>query len=236
MATNVLRQPNSSSSSTSQHTLLIAAADEARRSFLAAQLDADGHTVYEATGVDAAVARLSDCPVDVLLLGALERPSDAFGLLRAVPADEHPRIHPGLAVITLGAGDELTTLRAYEALALKGRTSPKPPYRIPLDNTPNTRLTRTRHPRRADGRSSRGSPAPGLPRSSSTGLGGVARSLSLRLWQVAHMTVFARAFHQAVEPTGNSISQATHASGRCSTSSRSCIRLWGHDPEHGPTT
>jgi DNA-binding response OmpR family regulator len=32
-----------------------------------------------------------------------------------VRAGEHPRIHPGLPVITLGAGDELTALRAYES-------------------------------------------------------------------------------------------------------------------------
>jgi hypothetical protein len=31
-----------------------------------------------------------------------------------VRAGEHPRVHPGLPVITLGAGDELTVLRAYE--------------------------------------------------------------------------------------------------------------------------
>ena len=31
-----------------QHTLLIANADDAQRTFLAAQLDADGHAVYEA--------------------------------------------------------------------------------------------------------------------------------------------------------------------------------------------
>jgi hypothetical protein len=57
-------------------------------------------------------ARLSTCPIDVLLLGQLERPPDACGLLRALRAGEYPRIHPGLAVVTLGAGDELTVLRA----------------------------------------------------------------------------------------------------------------------------
>jgi hypothetical protein len=33
-------------------------------------------------------------------------------LLRALRAGEYPWIHPGLAVVTLGAGDELTVLRA----------------------------------------------------------------------------------------------------------------------------
>jgi two-component system OmpR family response regulator len=32
-----------------------------------------------------------------------------------VRAGEHPRVHPGQPVITLGAGDELTALRAYES-------------------------------------------------------------------------------------------------------------------------
>jgi hypothetical protein len=42
-----------------QHTLLIATTDQAQRAFLAAQLDADGHTVYEADSTTAAIARLS---------------------------------------------------------------------------------------------------------------------------------------------------------------------------------
>jgi DNA-binding response OmpR family regulator len=98
-----------------QHTLLVAGADEGRRSFLAAQLDADGHTVYEADRAAAVAARLSSYTVDVLVLGELQRPSDAPGLVRAIRAGELERVHPGLAVITLGAGDELSALRAYEA-------------------------------------------------------------------------------------------------------------------------
>jgi DNA-binding response OmpR family regulator len=54
-------------------------------------------------------------PVDVLVLGELERPADAFGLLRAFRSGQYPRIHPGQAVVMLGAGDELTVLRAYES-------------------------------------------------------------------------------------------------------------------------
>jgi DNA-binding response OmpR family regulator len=61
------------------------------------------------------IERLSACPVDVLLLGDLERQADTFGLLRSVRAGEHPRIHPGLAVVTLAGDDELTVLRAYES-------------------------------------------------------------------------------------------------------------------------
>ncbi len=50
----------------------------------------------------------------MLLLGNLEHPADSPALLRALRAGRHPRIHPGQPVITLGAGDELTALRAYE--------------------------------------------------------------------------------------------------------------------------
>jgi DNA-binding response OmpR family regulator len=98
-----------------QHTLLIATTDPDRRTFLAGQLDADGHTVYEADSTTAAIRALSGQAIDVLVLGELQRPADAPGLLRAVRAGEHPRIHPGLPIITIGAGDELTTLRAYES-------------------------------------------------------------------------------------------------------------------------
>jgi two-component system OmpR family response regulator len=98
-----------------QHTLLLATTDPDQRTFLAAQLDADGHTVYEADTTTRAVTALCGQAIDVLVLGELQRPADAPGLLRGVRGGEHPRIHPGLPVITLGAGDELTTLRAYES-------------------------------------------------------------------------------------------------------------------------
>jgi len=97
-----------------QHTLLIATVDEDRRGFLAAQLDADGHTIHEADRATAAVAKLSAHAIDVMILGDLQRPADAPALLRAVRAGAHPKIHPGQPVITVGAGDELTALRAYE--------------------------------------------------------------------------------------------------------------------------
>jgi DNA-binding response OmpR family regulator len=98
-----------------QHTLLIATTNPEQRAFLAAQLDADGHTVYAANSTTAAVARLSGHAIDVLILGRLQRPPDAPALLRAIRAGEHPRIHPGQPVITIGATDELTVLRAYES-------------------------------------------------------------------------------------------------------------------------
>jgi hypothetical protein len=98
-----------------QHTLLIAISRQDQRTFLAAQPDADGHTVYEADTTAAVIARLSARAIDALVLGELARPADGPAFLRAVRAGEHPRIHPGLAVITIGATDELTVLRAYES-------------------------------------------------------------------------------------------------------------------------
>ena len=100
---------------TTQRTLLIAGADDGQRTFLAGQLDGDGHTVYEADHTAAALVRLSCHAVDMLILGELEQPFETMALVRAVRTGRHPRVHPGLPVITLGADDELTTLRAYES-------------------------------------------------------------------------------------------------------------------------
>ena len=98
-----------------QLTLLIATTDADRSGFLAGQLDADGHTVHEADHPAAVVAKLSTHAIDVMVLGDLEQPADAPALLRSIRAGEHPRIHPGQPVITIGNSDELTALRAYES-------------------------------------------------------------------------------------------------------------------------
>ena len=58
---------------------------------------------------------MSACPVQLLIVGQLQRSADALALLRAVRAGEQPRIHPGQPIVTLGADDELTVLRAYES-------------------------------------------------------------------------------------------------------------------------
>jgi DNA-binding response OmpR family regulator len=97
------------------HTLLIAGADDALRTFIAAQLDADGHTVYDTDTTAGTIAKLSTHAIGVLLLGDLARPADSPALLRAIRADEHTHIHPAQPVITLGADDEISALRAYEA-------------------------------------------------------------------------------------------------------------------------
>jgi DNA-binding response OmpR family regulator len=95
-------------------TFLIATAHDVRRTFLAYQFDADGHTIHEADHLAAVVAKLSVHAIDVLVLGDLEHPADAPALLRTIRAGQRPKIHPGQPVITIGADDELTALRAYE--------------------------------------------------------------------------------------------------------------------------
>jgi CheY-like chemotaxis protein len=68
------------------YTLLIASADARAREFLAAQLDADGHTVHEANSATAATAKLSAHAIDVLILADLQRPAATFGLVRELRA------------------------------------------------------------------------------------------------------------------------------------------------------
>ena len=102
-------------STVGHHTVLVATADEQQRAFVAGQLDADGQTVYEADHAAAVIARLSAHAIDALILGDLEHRADAPGLLRAIRAGQHPHIHPAVAVITLGATDELSVLRAYDS-------------------------------------------------------------------------------------------------------------------------
>ncbi len=97
-----------------QYTLLVANAHQGQRVCLASQLEADGHTIYEADGLAPTIEKLSTYPIDVMILGALGRLSDSTALLRAVRAGEHPHIHPAQPVITLGPDDEMTVLRAYE--------------------------------------------------------------------------------------------------------------------------
>lgn len=50
------------------------------------------------------------------MLGDFEAPAAAPALLRALRAGElHARIHPAQPIVTIGANDELATVRAYEA-------------------------------------------------------------------------------------------------------------------------
>jgi DNA-binding response OmpR family regulator len=96
-------------------TLLIAAADAPLREFLANQLLADGHDVETADSATVAVARLGAHAIDVALIADLDEPSTAAALVREIRAGGHQRVHRDQPIITVGAGDELTVLRAYEA-------------------------------------------------------------------------------------------------------------------------
>ena len=98
-----------------QQTILIATADEQQRQFVAEQFDADGYTVYDADSVAGTIAKLSAHAIDVLLLAELERRADSPALLRDIRAAQHPRVHPGQIIVTLGATDDVSTLRAYES-------------------------------------------------------------------------------------------------------------------------
>jgi CheY-like chemotaxis protein len=110
-----------------QHTLLIATSHQDQRAFLAAQLDADGHTVYEADHTAAVISRLSAHAIDMLVVGELEHPADGPALLRAVRGGKHPRIHPGQQITT--------------------RHPPPARSRTPT-STPSTRISTTRIRRR----------------------------------------------------------------------------------------
>jgi DNA-binding response OmpR family regulator len=98
-----------------EHTLLIAAADARQPAYLADQLIADGHDVDTADTADDAIAKLSAQAIDVAVVADLEGPAAATTLLREIRANRYHRIHCDQPIITFGAGDELSTLRAYEA-------------------------------------------------------------------------------------------------------------------------
>lgn len=95
-------------------SILVASADDSQRDFIAQQLDADGYAVHDSDSAPGAIAKLASQAIDVLLLGELATPADSPALLRAIRAGQHPRVHPAQPTVTLGASDDLTTLRAYE--------------------------------------------------------------------------------------------------------------------------
>lgn len=99
-----------------QQTILIAHNDHQLVDALATQLVLDDHDVHIATDATGAIAKLVAHATDVLILGELDTPAAATRLLRDLRAGQlHRRVHPGQPVITLGASDTVTALRAYEA-------------------------------------------------------------------------------------------------------------------------
>lgn len=100
--------------STSDLTLLLAHADRDARRGLAAQLDLDGYTVLEAATTANAIELLQRTSPAVVLLGTLERPAAAVTLLRDLRARRIDRTDAHTAVLTFGAADAVSQLRAYE--------------------------------------------------------------------------------------------------------------------------
>jgi DNA-binding response OmpR family regulator len=101
-------------------SILVAVANRpGLRDELADQLTADGHDVHQAHHSRHATSLLAGRHIDVLILGALERPSATLALLRELRAGTlDPRAWPDLPAVTLAplVGDgELDALRAYEA-------------------------------------------------------------------------------------------------------------------------
>ena len=85
-------------------TLLIVGADAARGWDLGKQLDADGHSVHLADDRAGAIAKLSTHAIDVMILGALNRPADAPALLRDLRAGRlHTHVRPAQPVVTIWA-------------------------------------------------------------------------------------------------------------------------------------
>lgn len=95
-------------------TIVIAHNDRDQRQHWAAQLDADGHNVYDANTVRNTLDTLTQTRTDVLLLGALQRPSEAPQMLTDIRAGRVD-VAASLAVLTLGPTDQVTQLRAYDA-------------------------------------------------------------------------------------------------------------------------
>lgn len=95
-------------------TLLIAHHDRPARRHLAEQLTIDGYDVLEAATERNAVQTLDGYQPEVLLLGGLERPEASASLLRSVRTAALATVSARLPVITLGATDTVSVLRAYE--------------------------------------------------------------------------------------------------------------------------
>lgn len=100
---------------TFNHKLLVAQADRAQREQLAAQFDLDGYDVHEAPTSKALVATARRVSPAVIVLGPLERPAAAGLVLRELRQGHVDHLDANVPVVTLGGGDPVSELRAYEA-------------------------------------------------------------------------------------------------------------------------
>ncbi len=99
---------------TTSPTLLLAHADRDSRRVLSAQLDLDGYTVHAAPTTTAVIEMLQRTAPTAILLGTLEQPAAALRFLRDLRAGRIDRADAHVAVLTFGANDATSQLRAYE--------------------------------------------------------------------------------------------------------------------------
>lgn len=99
-------------------TLLVADADEQTRSFLAAQLTADGYEVLTAAGPAEVKARAARGPVALLVLGDFDALAESVALLREIRSGDgrHGQLDPALPIVVLTRdGGQLAVLRTLDA-------------------------------------------------------------------------------------------------------------------------
>jgi DNA-binding response OmpR family regulator len=150
--------------------ILVAHADDTVREFISEQLTADAATVHVAESVAVVLARAATYRPHALVLGALDTPTGAVEVMRAVRSAGALRTEPAadLPILALVAeGDELSALRCFDAgaddvaarsdaypvlrarvrmlLGLGGRHRVVPVWRLgPLQINPLTREVRLR--------------------------------------------------------------------------------------------
>lgn len=96
--------------------ILIAHNDRDTRRAWATQLITDGYDAHDANTVRNATETLATEPIRLLMLGALQHPAEAPALLVDLRAGRlDPIIDQQLPVLTLGATDQVTQLRAYDS-------------------------------------------------------------------------------------------------------------------------
>ena len=125
-------------------SILVAVANRPElRDELADQLTADGHDVHQAHHSRHAVALLAGRHIDVLILGALERPSATLALLRELRAGTlDPRAWPELPTITLAPLVAATASSTRCARMRPAATTTCPPAPATCTSAPSSRRSR----------------------------------------------------------------------------------------------
>jgi DNA-binding response OmpR family regulator len=108
------------------HNVLLVETDDLALRERGDELLIDGYEVLAAQTAAAAKLRLADAP-EALVLGELEKPGTSLALLRELRAGEVAGSDPRLPVLALGADNDHTAVRFYEAgadIALPSEASP----------------------------------------------------------------------------------------------------------------